>query len=387
MKGYESGSVTYDESSKTLSLNNAVVSGDIIADIGITIKLSGNSTVGKIQCKDLTISGSGKMTLVGASKSDYTDAVECGALRMTGGTISSSNCYYGVDCTSLSMTGGSIRISNCNSGVDVGTYDHKTHVLSIKGGTIAVSNPSGVGIRIHSGNFAMSGGTVQVTGSYGDGIEAYSDTSSGTTYGGRVIVKGGSLTATVRDVKSYSAIYGDSMTNTIASLKSIKGRLPKGARFKVDGNIYQIRSYNETILTLYGSPKTAYSFNRTVYGSYVYYIYGVGANAFNTYRGRRVRNLAFANRLNYLGAGAFKNTISLTSIKLSLDVRTRWANKRWYTSRYDTARFSSVCFAGMGKSRGAGLTVRIGYSDQSSAYRAFMRKYGLPAGTKVARRS
>lgn len=397
-----SGSVTYDEETKTLTLDNAVIEGRIHTDINLTIQLIGDSTASYFYTytddslyASITITGDGTLAL--------SDQSECGGLTVLGGTINGRvSCgpltvsgtgrieYTGegtaVGCSSLSMDGGAIVATNCDTGIDVGGYDHTSHNISIKKGTIAIANPSNCGIQVYSGNFTMTGGTVKVTGSYWSGIYVSSDTYRGKTYGGKVVVKGGSLAVGTRYPKNYFAIFANSMTNTVASLRSVIGRLPTGAKFKVLGNVYQVKDYDEVWLTSYGSTKTAATFKNVTYGKYSYRMVGVGPSAFNTKQGKKVKSLAFANELYYLGKGAFKNTVSLTSMKLNLGVYTEWKKNKYVVKKYSGAtKFASGCFAGMGKSKGRGLTVRIGYNGETSAYRTFMRKYGLSANVRVSR--
>ena len=380
------------------------------------VTLSGGTVKGSITAKTLTVSGRASLTCAGKSKDDYNNSISCESLVMKGGCINVSKCQYGVSATkSVSISGGTISVKNCaygihmHTGLNSGNFvqsggtitasncDNGIHLsndsssagtayLTLKKGAINVYNPSHNGIMLSDGNFTMSGGTVKITNAYEDGIDADDKTYRGKSYGGRVKITGGSLIITVRKPKDYSAIDAKVMSNVPASLKSIKGKLPSGARFKVGGNLYQVRNYNDAILRLYGSTKTAYSINRIAYGSYAYYVRGVGPNAFNTYRGKRVKSISFTNPLNYLGKGAFKNTVSLTNIKFDLEANRAYKNNKVTITRSSYSTFAGGCFAGMGKSKGRGLTVCIGYGDYEPAgFRTFMRKYGLSISTRVVK--
>ena len=414
------GTVKGSISASSLTMTKGVV-GSIQCDNG-AVKISGGTVKGGISAGTLTVSGSASLSYTGTGKNNSSTPISCTSLvmkggkinvskcsgavsasksiSMSGGSITAKNCggcirlYSGSSSSSLTMTGGTITATDCDYGISLqgNSSNRVTSNLVIKKGTITVTNPSDEGIYIWTGNLTMTGGTIKITGAYGRAVEVHSGTYRGKTYGGKVSITGGSVTATARNPKSNSAIRADSMTNSVASLKTIAGILPNGARFKVGGNTYQVRYYG-VVLTSYGSTKTKAVFKNVSYGKYSYSVRGVAAGAFSTKRGKKVKSLVFANQLDYLGKGAFKNTVSLTSIKfnyLHVDSVSKKNKNGTYTTIYKKSKDANLangCFAGMGKAKGRGLTVRIGYSKEDNvAWRKFMRKLGLPAGAKFATR-
>lgn len=385
---------------------NMTVTGGVVKNAGdnYSARVNGNFTMGggtlqgSIDCSgNVTVSG-GVVKGVG----DY--AIRCGRnFTMTGGSLTKSGGTCGIDCEgNFTMARGTITTSNVDYGISVARYDHKGGTCTISGGTFVSTSPSRAGIYLDGVSLFIKGGTVKIAGSHEEAIDVYGDKYRSKTYGGKVTVTGGALTATTRTPSQYRSIRADQMTNNPACLKSVVGQLPDGASFKTGGNVYKVYDYNDVILSRYGAKSKNPKFNKVTFGKHVYYVRGAGANAFKTKAGAKVKSIRFKDYVNYLGANAFAGTKALTELRIDyISCNTKYNKKgRLKSIKLDkSVRISKKAFAKCGKRGGKKLTLKCGNMESwaemgangkmkysfpdAKKYKQFFRKYGLPKGAKV----
>lgn len=218
----------------------------IDCDAEVSIKGGTVTATGKqgISCRTFAISkGTVKATGKGYNKA----GINAISTSITGGSVTAKGAI-GVATKSFSISKkGKLTISKADTGIKLGARGASTSTMKVKGGSISISNASSYGIRGFNSNLMMTGGTLAVTKSHGAGI----DLGTASYTGGKVTVTGGKLTSTVRTPSEYDAIVAKSMTNKVSCLKSIKGALPKGASFKVNGKTHKVSSTG-TIVVKYG---------------------------------------------------------------------------------------------------------------------------------------
>ena len=444
MNGRVSGTIIYDVTTKTLTIEN-VKSDEGYLNICIllhtvTLKLVGDNVIDEIYTfNPLIITGSGSLTgkIVGSTlksagitvksgtiKGNITSGADFamsggtvkgnvwaynGAAKMSGGTIAGSLStdkkltmtkgtikYVSgdssvVSCYGLDMKGGTISATNAKYGVSVRGSEGVAGNLKMTGGKIAIAGTSYTGLSISGGNLVMSGGTLAVTGSHQDAISVSYNRYRSKNYGGKVQIKGGAFKATVKTPKSYYAVYATSMTNKLTATKAIVGRLSPGAQFKVGGNLYKVMKYSAAKLAKYGSSKTSATINKVTYGKHAYDVEGIAAGAFNSKAGQKVKSIVVASLVSEIGAKAFYNTKSLTSLRFNY---TGWI-KRVYDSNYNLKSLkvnsgytvSAKAFTKCGKNGGKGLTVSLGkngiWSKEAGIYKTFLAGRGLSRSAKL----
>jgi len=199
------------------------------------------------------------------------------------------------------------------------------------------------------------------------------------------VIKGGAFKAAVKTPKSYWALDADSISNKIAPIKALVGRVGKGMQFKYGGNIYQTMSSNSAKLVKYGSSKTSVAINKVAYGKNALEVRAIAGSAFNTKAGQKVTSIVVASYLEGIGSNAFANTKSLKALRFNY---TGWM-KRNYDSSYNLKSVtvypgdivSAKAFNKCGKGGGKYLKIALGkngvWSKEASVYKRFLIKHGL----------
>ena len=254
------------------------------------------------------------------------------------------------------MKGGKIVSTNAERGILIGSANStKKYSAKISGGTITCKSPIYDGICLDNTNMTMTGGSIVITGFYDCGISSH---------GGKITIKGGTVSVTTKRKKAYGAFAVDSMTNKAACLKAITGPLPDGASFKSKGNVYKVFNYaNDVSIQQYGAKSTTPVFEKVRFGGRGYDVKGVCSNAFNTAAGKKVTKIRFNNSLRNIGAKAFAGAKSLSKLEIycfSLDYkydgRGQLKSAKWSRD----SKVAKKAFANCGRKKGAGVTILIG---------------------------
>ncbi len=440
----ESGSAKFDPETRTLTLSNVKCpSGDlsvyltgkpvtvnlvgtnsvsaIYSDVSLIVKGSG-SLAGRITCSSSksarvriaggtikgNVSSGGAFTMTGGkvvgNVSAFNGSAKMtggaikgalsidGKLTMKGGTISLTNVEdAAVRCSSLAMTGGSIVAKNCSNGVSVHGKSGTAHNLVISGGRIEVVSPNYTGIMVSGGNLLQKGGKLAVVGAQRSGISVTRLTHNGKAYGGKATIKGGIFKATVKTPSTYWALDATVISNKIASVKALTGRVAKGMQFKRGGNVYKTMDSYSAKLVKYGSSKTKAVINKVTYGKNSLEVQGIAALAFNTTAGKKVTSIVVDSFLEEIGSKAFANTKSLKALRFNY---TSWM-KRNYDSSYNLRSVtvypgdivSAKAFYKCGKGGGKYLKVSLGkngvWHKDASVYKRFLISRGLSRSAKL----
>ena len=364
----------YGVSFNSSNLNMSGGSIEVVNSSGVGVSVSSTTHWGTTYGGNATLSGGS------ISANDFT----CdGDLVVSGGQVTASKVLCHGNFT---MSDGSLSSTNGKNGLS------SDGNIMVSGGKIDIVNPSSNGIYASAGDITITGGTVSVTNAYGSGIRASSSTVRGTTVGGRVFITGGSVTATVNKPSLHSAISADEMTNEVGCLKTILGSLPRGASFKVKGNVYMVGTKwgtSSVILAKYGASSKKPSFKNVKFGGYRYSINGVGPKAFNTRTGKKVQRIIFKNTLSTVGANAFFGTKSLKDLRIMhLPWQENYKKGKLKSVKWQKGySIDKKAFRKCGKKNGKSLTVKIGrlgvYEGYAGKYKKALTSKGLPKGAKL----
>ena len=371
VRGCTKGKIAYNKRTHTLMLRNVKADEIELGEyFNVKIVLKGNNrlTNGISTAPEggtrLTIDGPGSLTIKGDSLGIAFAWHSYGWL-FSGGMSKASR---------LTMAGGSVRLIGCP--------------LSITGG-----------------DFIMTGGSLSVTApKWHDAISLNSQVSKAdgkTVCGGRIVVRGGKLSAKVRS-KNHDAIEADSMRNKSDCLKAVKGRLPQGASFFAGGNEYQVcqlegSSSKSAKLVAYRSEATNPTLDNVKFGEFSYALESIAPEAFRTTCGKRVESLTVKNSLQEIEMNTFTDMDALKALTFAKwpelvksGAFTGTEQLESLTFFHDMRDVEPGAFAGCGKDGGRGLTVywhdRPGYranSDLSSERREALIGYGLPPEARV----
>ncbi len=298
--------VTYNKSSKTLTLNNASIKTN--NDGGISIYGKKSDTV--------------NVVLKGSS------------------TIKSGADYdYGIySDTKLTFKGKNLTIKNCFGGIEAYSVTFKS-------------------------------GTYKITGCDYCGIEANKN----------IKLSGGKFTVKTYDKNDYAIeSYDGKITNKPARLKSIKGRLGKGAQFKKSGTTYKVTNAGYYVtLQKYGSSKKKVKINTVKYGSASYNVSAVAAKAFKNKKGSKVTSLTIGYNVEKIGKKAFYGMKKLKTLNL----RSAYG---FSLEKGKAKHIGSKAFSKCGKNKGKSLKVKTGWSDtkHQKKYKKALSSRGLSKKAK-----
>jgi len=373
------GTATYNESTKTITLNGVKAKALSINIQGgsFTLVMNGASSLQDLfSYSSLTVKGAGSLAI-----SESLDAFDNSVLTMTQGTISGQ-----VFAGKLTMTGGKIMGSGVTAKISA------RNGLVMSGGTIALSSPKYTGISVTNGDFTMTGGTLSVlnAGSSGVDVSHYATTSSPNT--GKITITGGSLSITVKAPTTSYAMYAASMSNPLGCFKTLQGRLPFGAQFTVGNNLYQVMKLTMDVkLMQYNGKAKKVKVNKVSFGGYNYEVGGIGAGAFNTKAGKKVTSIALNSYITEIGAKAFANTKALKKLTFKY---MGWM-KRVYDAKYNLKKvkvdsasvIAKKAFTKCGKNGGKSLTVVIGrtgvWHKEAAKYKKLLRSRGMSKSAKL----
>lgn len=419
------GTVSYDASSNTLTLTNADMT-TLYVKKSLTIKTIGSCSIGYIKNQassysTVNIAGPGSLSLTwgesinlvisggsvrGELVIDGTVTVQggteigniwsannvyikggtvCGeiwtekAVNVSGGNLeANSDDGVGISGKSFVMTNGNVKIMNPFSGIDA------SGDITIKGGTLTITNSAKEAISTGTGNFTMTGGKVIITKANSDAIQANGKKKSGKKQGGKIFIKGGSLTVECKSRANYALYATYSISNKISCLKSIKGRLSGGATFKTGGNEYQINKEGDELVTLlkYGAKGKTLKYGNIMnvkFGKQEYIVDTIGSKAFATKQGAKVRSITIAGYVSVKPNGLY-GTKSLTKLKIDTA----------YLPTDSIGKLAKKSLYKAGKGGGKKLTVYVGElqhprfkSMPVSKVKAKLVKKGLSKSAKV----
>ena len=240
-----SGPSIYIEESKLTTIELAEGSENYLED-GSTYSGYDEKVSGVIySVDDLTIEGSGKLTITG----NYEDGIKGkdnvvisgGTIEISvpddgiharddliidGGTVSVKKSKEGLEATNVYINSGDISVTSSDDGINAVNSDETSFVLEINGGNLTV-NAGGDGLD-SNGTITFNGGTVTVNGPSDNGNSAV-DSETGIFYnGGNLIALGSSgMVDTPRDSGSGNVISvflaSQKPANTKVALKTSSG--------------------------------------------------------------------------------------------------------------------------------------------------------------------
>lgn len=378
----QSGSVRWNPSSSTLTLDNARVSSDDWAlYIGassrdaVKVNLVGQNVLyskssGAVSSDAaLEFVGDGSLEMDGTDYALASDA----DVTVTSGTLSVTGNSYGIESSGLNMSGGELSVTSGDYGLFLqgpvkmsgGTLEvegtnfglRTTGGMTVSGGTLTATSQRGGGISV-DGTFRQSAGTTRATGgSYG-------------LYAGETDLVGGKLSASGPNM----AIGGGRVSNSISCLGEIKGTLGEGASFRAGGSEYRsVDGYGKARLVKYGGSSKKPTVNRCSFGNVGYKVSEVGSKAFSNKRGKVVTKLTLGANVEKIAANSFSGTRKLKM----LDLR---------KVRYlDSSFVSKNAFKGCGKGNGKNLTVKVpDVKYMKKYYKRVLVKKGLSKKARIA---
>ncbi len=241
--------------------------------------------------------------------------------------------------------------------------------LTFKGKNLTIKNCY-TGIDAYAATFKS--GTYKITGCDWSGISTQSN----------IKLSGGKFTVKTRS-KNYPAIYSNEgkITNSPARLKSIKGYLGKGAKFKKSGSTYKVTDYGcDVTLQKYGSSKKKVNIKTAKYGGRTYYVTAVGAKAFKNKKGAKVTSLSIGYTVKKIGKKAFYGMKKLKTLNVS-DASGLSLHKG------KAKHIGSKAFSKCGKNNGKSLKVKTGWSDtkHQKKFKKALSARGLSKKAKYTR--
>ncbi len=258
-------------------------------------------------------------------------------------TIKASSAYADgiMSDTKLTFKGKNLTIKNCESGI-------WAYATTFKSGTYKITGGDLYGIRADK-NIKLSGGkfTIKMDSKYDNAI--------------------------------YS-LYGK-ITNSPARLKSIKGELGKGTKFKKSGSTYKVTSKGYFVtLQKYGSSKKKVKINKVSYGSISYGVTAVAAKAFKNKKGAKVTSLTIGSYVKKIGKKAFYGMKKLKTLNVS-------GASGLSLHKGKAKHIGSKAFSKCGKNNGKSLKVKTGWSDYShqKKFKKALSARGLSKKAKYTR--
>ncbi|MBE6471755.1 MAG: hypothetical protein E7000_08695 [Coriobacteriaceae bacterium] len=399
------------ESGGNLVLAGGTITGEF--EVGGNLTVSGATVKGPLEVgQDITVSKGSVTMQSGMFDKGLVESVQLrlwsrdGNLKISGGTVTVSNdrkdSSMMVACAGdLTVSGGKLDISDTYSGSSM--FVSAGGNLTVSGGTFKLANAGGGELLLEGskpqvkvtggklvlkntqlgadrGNLNMTGGTLSVKCTGGDAIYGFK----------KATVTGGSFTAIGN--KNGNAIEAASMNNKASCLKGVQGHLPKGAKFLLDGNEYQIQQENEVFLLNYGSKSTKATFGYSIkYGKSDYRIVGIGANAFNTKTGHKLKSIVFKDEdIYFIGKKAFYGTKALKKLSIGFCVEHKIKNDKLLdmrVSKSQKAKVAKNAFSKCGYKGGKGLTVAwcnatIGKADVK-VHKKLLKSCGMSPQVKI----
>lgn len=311
---------------------------------------------------------------VKAGSGTVTYAPATSTLTLDNATISTSRSGSGIYLSSINSASGSVKVVLKGSNKITGGNSTGDAFASY-GFSLAFSGSGSLAIDSYgTGIYALGAGSPAV--SISGGTFSVNTASYGIRSSGKLTISGGAVKINVKNASGY-ALYSTSSTvsNKVSALTVTGGLLGEGASFKKSGSTYKVTSagYYVTLVSWGGGKKA--NLNTVSYAG-TYRVRGIGANAFNTAKGKKVTKITLGMLVSSIGKNAFKNTKKLTNLNI----------KDWYAQLlYGNLSISKKAFKGCGKSSGKKLKVHTGSRYQNAKVKKKLVKKGLSKKAKVVK--
>lgn len=300
---------------------------------------------------------------------------------------------YDVDARALSLDGATVSVAKKGvAGIQIAAA--KTDTVAIKLAGANSISAKGDGIVSKAGLKLAGTGSLKVTSAKGVAVNS---TAGKVTFAAKKLVAEGKLTGVYGKagvklskgkVSASGAEYAigcgsaGKVANDPARLKTVKGKLATGARFKKAGSVYRATASGGVAkLVTYGGGAKA-KVGEVTYGSYDYHVTEIGAGAFKG--NKKVTQVTLGSDVASIGKNAFSGTSKLTMLDLRAASGLYVSKQKGNSVSFKFSACALKAFAKCGKGGGKKLHVYCGWTSWNlGTFKSALVKKGLPKAAKV----